>query len=135
MSRKFDALEARKELLAMKAQLERMELGMQVQDLRHSMTWLPAVQRAGEWLGQRDFSSFGAALGPSLGPLKFLFNPMLKKVLGAYPILSALASTALLNKFKTPLASAGARAGVAAVVLAAAAYWYQKRSPKASKNL
>lgn len=118
MSQPFDQWEAKKELLMMKAQMERMELGMHMTQARKSMTWLPMLQRVGAWVGRRNVNS--------LGPMGFAISPFFSKFLGAYPILSGLASTALL-RYRPHLASTGGKAAIAALVLAAATYWYKTR--------
>lgn len=121
MSQPFDQWEAKKELLMMKAQMERMELGMHVAQVRQSMTWLPMVQKLGGWLGRRNLNS--------LGPMGWAITPFIKKSLLAYPLLSGLASTALL-RYRPQIASAGGKAAIAAVVLAAATYWFNTRGRK-----
>ena len=118
MSQHFDHWEAKKELLMMKAQMERMELGMHMTQARQSMTWLPLLQKLGSWVGRRNLNS--------LGPMGFALSPVFRKFLLAYPILSGLASTALL-RYRPQIASTGGKAAIAAVVLAAATYWYKTK--------
>jgi len=65
MSKKFDALEARKELLMMKAQLERMEFGGQVDTLKKEFAWVNVFRQFGGWLGQRNMRALGPVV--SLG--------------------------------------------------------------------
>lgn len=125
MSKKFDALEARKELLMMKAQLERMEFGGQVDTLKKEFAWVNVFRQFGGWLGQRNMR----ALGPLVGLGGQFWQEGLKK----YPLLGMLASTALL-RFRQPISKVALRAGLGAVALAASMFWFQTRSPWASRS-
>lgn len=118
MNQPFNHWEAEKELLMMKAQMERMELGIHVAEARQSMTWLPVAQKLGAWLGKRNLNS--------LGPMGWAITPFIRKSLLAYPLLSGLASTALM-RYRPQIASAGGKAAIAAVVLAAATYFYKTK--------
>jgi hypothetical protein len=123
MSDKFDALQARKELLMMKAELERMELGAQFAAVKKEFAWVNVFRQVGGWLGQRNLRALGpvAALGGQI------WHDGLKK----YPLLGMLASTALL-RFRQPIAKAAFRAGLGAVLLAAGMWWFQSRKDPAS---
>jgi hypothetical protein len=125
MSKKFDALEARKELLMMKAELERMEFGGQVDALRKEYAWVNVFKQFANLLGR--FNS--RALGPVVG----FAGPVWQERLRKHPILGMLASTALL-RFGKPLSRLAMRASVGAVVLAAGVLWFQTRSPWASRS-
>lgn len=123
MTQPFDHWEAKKELLMMKAQMERMELSIHMTQARQSMTWLPVLQKVGAWVGRRNLNS--------LGPMGLAISPVFRKFLLAYPILSGLASTALL-RYRPQIVSTGGKAAVAAVVLAAATYWYKTKLSRPS---
>jgi hypothetical protein len=125
MSKKFDALEARKELLMMKAQLERMEFGGQVDALKNEFAWINVFRQFGTWLGKRNMNA--------LGPVASLGGNFLQVGLKKYPLLGMLASTALL-RFRQPIYKVALRAGLGAVVLAAGVFWFQTRSPWASRS-
>ncbi len=118
MSKKFDALEAQKELLMMKAQLERMELGSHIQAVKQEFAWVSVFQRLGAWAGRRNLSAFGplATLGAGT------FDQILKK----HPVLGLLGSSVLL-RYRQSIVRAGVKAGLAAAVLAAGVYWFQSR--------
>lgn len=123
MSQKFDALEARKELLMMKAELERMELGGQVLALKKEFAWVNVFRQFGAWIGQRNLRA--------LGPVASIGSQFWQGGFKKYPVLGMLASTALL-RFRQPLSRLALKAGVGAVVLAAGMFWFQTRSPWAS---
>ncbi|MBT84993.1 MAG: hypothetical protein ACT4NK_11870 [Limnobacter sp.] len=125
MSKKFDALEARKELLMMKAQLERMEFGGQVDTLKNEFAWVNVFRQFGGWLGQRNMRA--------LGPVASLGGQFWQEGLKKYPLLGMLASTALL-RFRKPISQVALRAGLGAVALAAGVFWFQTRSPWASRS-
>jgi hypothetical protein len=125
MSKKFDALEARKELLMMKAQLERMEFGGQVDTLKKEFAWVNVFRQFGGWLGQRNMRA--------LGPVVSLGGQFWQEGLKKYPLLGMLASTALL-RFRQPISKVALRAGLGAVALAAGMFWFQTRSPWASRS-
>ncbi len=126
MSKKFDALEARKELLMMKAQLERMEFGGQVDTLKKEFAWVNVFRQFGGWLGQRNMRA--------LGPVVSLGGQFWQEGLKKYPLLGMLASTALL-RFRQPISKVALRAGLGAVALAAVIFLLQTRSPWASRSL
>lgn len=125
MSKKFDALEARKELLMMKAQLERMEFGGQVDTLKKEFAWVNVFRQFGGWLGQRNMRA--------LGPVVSLGGQFWQDGLKKYPLLGMLASTALL-RFRQPISKVALLAGLGAVALAAGMFWFQTRSPWASRS-
>ncbi|HEX4880622.1 MAG TPA: hypothetical protein VFV39_12300 [Limnobacter sp.] len=118
MSQRFDALQAKKELLQMKAQLERMQFGSELEDLRHEFAWLQVFKKVGTWLNQRNLSA--------LGPWASLGGQLWQGWFKQYPLLGLVASSALV-RYRQPLAKATFRAGAAAVVLAAAMYWFKTR--------
>ena len=118
MSNKFDALQARKELLMMKAELERMELGAQFDAVRKEFAWVKMFTQFGGWLGQRNLRA--------LGPVATLGGQIWQDGVKKYPLLGLLASAALL-RFRQPVAKVALRAGLGAVVLAAGMYWFQSR--------
>ncbi len=125
MSKKFDALEARKELLMMKAELERMEFGGQVDALRKEFAWINTFKQLANWIGR--FNS------RALSPVASLGGPVWQERLRRHPLLGMLASTALL-RFSKPLSKLAMRAGVGAAVLAAGVFWFQTKSPWASRS-
>lgn len=126
MSKKFDSLEARKELLMMKAELERMEFGAQVDALRQEFGWLNVFRQFGGWLGQRNMRA--------LGPVASLGGQFWQDGLKKYPLLGMLASTALM-RFRRPISKVALRAGLGAVVLAVGMFWFQTKSPWASRSV
>lgn len=125
MSKKFDALEARKELLMMKAELERMEFGGNIEALRKEFGWLSVFRQFGGWLGQRNMRS--------LGPVVSLGGQFWQEGFKKYPLLGMLASTALVQ-FRAPISKVALRAGLGAVVLAVGMFWFQTKSPWASRS-
>lgn len=125
MSKKFDALEARKELLMMKAELERMEFGGQMEALKKEFGWLNVFRQFGGWLGQRNIRA--------LGPVASLGGQFWQDGLKKYPLLGMLASTALV-RFRRPISKIVLRAGLGAVVLAVGMFWFQTKSPWASSS-
>lgn len=125
MSKKFDALEARKELLMMKAELERMEFGGQVDALKHEFAWINAFKQVANWIGR--FNS------RALAPVASFAGPVWQERLRKHPLLGMLASTVLL-RFSKPLSKVALRAGLGAAVLAAGVFWFQTRSPWASRS-
>lgn len=118
MSQRFDHLQAKKELLQMKAQLERMQLGGEIDDLKQQFAWLQLFKKASQWFGQRNVNA--------LGPLGALGGQPLQDWLKQHPMLGLLASTAML-RYRQPLAKVTLRAGMAAVVLATAVFWFKTR--------
>lgn len=120
MSNKFDALQARKELLMMRAELERMELGTQLNSVKKEFAWVNVFMRFGGWLGQRNLGS--------LAPVVSLGGQIWQEGFKKYPLLGLLASTALL-RFRQPISKVALRAGLGAVLLAAGMYWFQSRKP------
>ena len=125
MTKKFDSLEARKELLMMKAELERMEFGGQVDILRKEFGWLNVFRQFGGWLGQRNMRA--------LGPVANLGGQFWQEGLKKYPLLGMLASTALI-RFRGPVAKVALRAGLGSVLLAVGMFWFQTKSPWASRS-
>lgn len=116
MSQKFDVYAAQKELLIMRAQLQRMELSAEVQNLREQFAWMGVLGRVGGFFANRNMSS--------LGPLGLLGGQFFQSNLKKHPLLGLAAST-LLMRFRAPIAKAGLRAGLAALVLAGAVYWFK----------
>lgn len=126
MSNKFDALQARKELLMMKAELERMELGVQLDSVKKEFAWVNVFMRFGGWLGQRNLRA--------IGPVVSLGGQIWQDGFKKYPLLGMLVSTALL-RFRQPISKVALRAGLGAVLLAAGMYWFQSRkSPAGPTN-
>lgn len=126
MNKKFNALEAQKELLMMKAELERMEMGANVQDLRTDFAWVNVFKQFSGWLGRRNMRA--------LGPLARLGGPRVQEGLRKHPLLGMVASS-LLVRFSAPLAKVALKAGLGAAVLALGTFWFQTRSPWASRAL
>lgn len=126
MSKKFNALEARKELLMMKAELERMEFSAQMDDLKKEFAWVNVFRQFGSWVGQRNMRA--------LGPVASLGGKFWQDGLKKYPLLGMVASSVLL-RFSAPIAKVALKAGLGAVVLAVGTFWYQTRSPWASRSL
>lgn len=124
-SKKFDALEARKELLMMKAELERMEFGGQVDALKQEFAWVNAFKQVANWIGR--FNS------RALAPVASFAGPVWQERLRKHPLLGMLASTMLLRLGK-PLSKVALRAGLGAAVLAAGVFWFQTKSPWASRS-
>lgn len=118
MAQKFDALAARKELLQMKAQLQRMELGAEVDVLKQEFAWLGAFKQLGAFFANRNLSS--------LGPLSALGGQLVQDQLKKHPLLGFVASAALV-RFRQPLIKATWRAGLGALVLAGAVMWFKGR--------
>lgn len=126
MNKKFDALEARKELLMMKAELERMEFGGQVDALKKEFAWINAFKQVANWIGR--FNS------RALAPVASFAGPVWQARLRKHPLLGMLASTVLL-RFSKPLSKLALRAGVGATLLAAGVFWFQTRSGGASSSV
>lgn len=126
MSKKFSELEARKELLMMKAELERMEMDANIQDMRAGFAWVNVFKQFSGWLGRRNMRA--------LGPLARLGGPRVQEGLRKHPLLGMVASS-LLVRFSAPIAKVALKAGLGAVVLALGTFWFQTRSPWASRAL
>lgn len=126
MSKKFSELEARKELLMMKAELERMEMDANIQDMRTGFAWVNVFKQFSGWLGRRNMRA--------LGPLARLGGPRVQEGLRKHPLLGMVASS-LLVRFSAPIAKVALKAGLGAAVLAIGAFWFQTRSPWASRAL
>lgn len=118
MSNKFDALQTRKELLIMKAELERMELGAHVDAVKKEFAWVNVFRQFGGFLGKGNLRA--------LGPVAALGGQIWQDGLKKYPLLGMLASAALL-RFRRPISKVALRAGLGAVALAAGMYWFQSR--------
>ncbi|MFN4330190.1 MAG: hypothetical protein ACK4FF_15100 [Limnobacter sp.] len=118
MAQQFDALEARKQLLQMKAQLQRMELGADVQALKQEMAWLGTLRQIGGFFAQRRLQGFG--------PLGALGGQVLQDKFKQHPWLGFVVSTALM-RFRKPIAKVALKASLGAVLLAAAVAWVQRR--------
>lgn len=119
MSSKFDELEARKELLMMRAELERMELGGQVELMKREFTWRNLLGNFGGANGQRRTYGFG----PMVDVGGHLWQESRRK----HPLLSMLA-TSLFMRFRGPIFRVLFKATLGATVLAAGVYWLQRRS-------
>lgn len=115
MSEKFDEFAARKELLMMKAQLQRMELGGDIQNLKREFAWVGAFGRVASVLS-----------APKLGAWGSLGGQALKAGLQRYPRLGFIAS-ALLYRFRGPIAKTTLKAGFAAAVFAGASRWLKRK--------
>jgi hypothetical protein len=126
MNKKFDALEARKELLMMKTQLERMEFGGQVDTLKKEFAWINVFRQFGGWLGRRNISA--------LSPVASLGGQFWQEGFKKHPLLGMLASAVLL-RFRQPISKVALRAGLGALALAAGMFWFRTRSPRASRSL
>jgi hypothetical protein len=124
MRRKFDELQVRKELLMMQAELQRLELGGQVDVLKKEFAWVNVFSQFGRWLGRSKLSSLGSVA--SFGGQ--LWQMGLKR----HPLLGLLVSTACL-KFRKPLAKVVLKAGLSATVLAVCVFWFQERRSSATR--
>ena len=93
MSDTFNELQAKKELLILKAELERMELVHHVSSTRQMVNqqfgWMPAIKKL--------LSLGGNASLTSLGPLAPFARQSLSKVASEKPYLGMLASLALIR--------------------------------------
>lgn len=108
VSKSFDPLQAKKELLMMKAELERMELADNVSTLKKRFAWFDVFKPLGMWLGARNCEIFGQ---------KFFKNPLL----------GMLVSTLLL-RFRRPIARLTFKAGLTTLVVGAGVRWIQARA-------
>ena len=115
MKQKLDVYAARKELLMMKAQLQRMELGADIQAVKHAFAWMGVLGRAASFFSDSRFGGLGA-----------LGGQFAQDAFKRYPRLGLLAS-ALLFRFRAPIAKATLRAGLAALVVAGAGYWFKRK--------
>lgn len=119
MSEKFDEFKARKELLMMKAQLQRMELGGDIQKLKQEFAWVGTFGRVAEVLSINKLGAWGLLGGRAL-----------TAGLRRYPRLGFLAS-ALLYRFRAPLAKTTLKAGLAAAVFVGVARWLKRNKHNA----
>lgn len=119
MSEKFDEFTARKELLMMKAQLQRMELSGDIEKLKQEFAWVGALGRIAEGLSINKLGAWG-----SLG------GQVLKAGLRRYPRLGFLAS-ALLYRFRVPMAKTTLKAGLTAAVFVGVARWLKRNKHNA----
>ncbi|HEX4856099.1 MAG TPA: hypothetical protein VFV28_04760 [Limnobacter sp.] len=119
MTSKFDELEARKELLRMRAELERMELGGHIELMKQEFTWRNLLGNVGGWIGHSRSYGFG----PMVGAGGQLWEESRKK----HPVLSMVA-TSLFMRFRRPILRVLFKASLGATILAAGVYLLQRRS-------
>jgi hypothetical protein len=124
MSSKFDELEARKELLRMRAELERMELGGQIELMKNEFTWRNLLGNFGGLIGNSRGYGFGS-LGPMAGAGSHLWEESRRK----HPVLSMIATTVFM-RFRRPILRVLFKASLGATVLAAGVYWLQRRNQR-----
>ena len=93
--------------------------------LKKEFAWVNVFRQFGGWLGQRNMRA--------LGPVVSLGGQFWQEGLKKYPLLGMLASTALL-RFRQPISKVALLAGLGAVALAAGMFWFQTRSPWASRS-
>ena len=128
MSKTFNELQAKKELLILKAELERMELSHHVSSTRQMVNqqlgWMPAIKKLVSLGGHTSLNG--------LGPLAPFAKQSLAKVASEKPYLGMLASLALI-RWGFPAKQVAVRAALASGALAAAVFWFrgavQKSSP------
>jgi hypothetical protein len=127
MTKSFDFIVARKELLMMKAELERRELSGDLYRAKAQLAWLPAVKK-----------TFGVLTGRylgSLGPLSALGGEAVDALMRKHPILGAITSAALF-RYRGPIRTGLVRAGVGASLAAGAVYLASKsRNPTVQQVL
>ncbi len=115
---RFDPVQAKIELLQMKAELQRMEFGGQMAELKSQFAWVGAARKAAQWITGNRLNA--------LGPLGAMGGQVFKDSLQKYPMLSAVGS-ALLFRYRKPVGHVALRAGAAALALAAAAWWFKRQ--------
>jgi hypothetical protein len=122
VSEKFDEFTARKELLIMRAQLQRMELGGDIQQLKREFAWMGSFGRIAEALSINKLGAWGT-----------LGGQFLKAGLRRYPRLGFVAS-ALLYRFRGPLAKTTLKAGLAASVFVGVTRWLKRNKHNAPSS-
>lgn len=120
---KYDQLAARKELLMMKAELERMEMNGHVQAVKTQFGWFSQVKRVFNWGGSRSLAT--------LGPLAAFGQDALKQLMGSNPY-AGLAASAMLMKISPPVRGRVVQALTAATALAGAVLWFRARKAAAT---
>lgn len=120
MSKSVSELQARKELLMLKAELERMELKQEIVGAKnvvaHQFGWLPNLRRVLQWGGNRSLGS--------LGPVGPAASESLNKLFADHPYLGVAASLAFM-RLGFPGKQMATRAALAGGALAAAMAWFK----------
>lgn len=121
MRNKRDQFEARKQMLQMKARIERLELAGHVQVIRQDFGWLAQVRRLIGWVGGRGLDKMGSAglIGQQALNQLAIQNPYL-----------GLAASFLLLRFNGRHSSRLFRGAAAAVMVAGAVYWFKFKMPR-----
>ena len=103
-----DDIRLKKEMLSMRAQIERMELQMQVQEVKNSLSWSKVIVS-----GVQKFMS-----GGQFGAGSALF----KQFVTQYPMLAMVGSFGF-TAFRKPLLKMGLKLGLVGAVGGLAYYW------------
>lgn len=108
-----DDIRLRKEMLSMRAQIERMELQSQVQDVRRSLSWSKVI-----FSGVQKFMS-----GGQFGAGSALF----KQFVTQYPMLAMVGSFGF-TAFRKPILKLGLKVGLLGAVGGLAYWWWRQSS-------
>ena len=109
-------LESKRQMLQMRAQIERLELTGHVQAVKQEFGWLSQAKRFMGFLGGRSLSR--------LGPVGVAGQQALNQLMGKNPYLG-LAASALLLRLSPPAGGRLIKAAAAATVLAGAVLWFR----------
>ena len=119
MTPKLDPLAARKELLILRAQMERLELSEHVIDFKKQFVFLNVAKKFVSWLSMNRMQG--------LSPMSVVSSQLLQSNLKKYPVLGSLAAAAFFSA-RVPVLRTVVATGAVAVVLGAALIWFNKRS-------
>ena len=113
-----ELLAARKELLSMKAELQRMELSMHIEQAKASLSWAKMLTGSvGQFLRT-----------PKINAMTTLLGTWFKR----YPMLATVGSVVFAN-IRKPLAKAGFRASLMAVITGGVYWWLRRDSVSARR--
>lgn len=121
MPNKQHQLEMRKQMLQMKAEIERLEMTGYVQAVQQEFGWFAQVRRAFAWVGGRSLNK--------LGPVGAAGQQALNQVMTKNPYLG-IAASALLLRLNPAGSSRLVKGAAAAAVVAGAVYWFKIKASR-----
>ncbi|MDX1670573.1 MAG: hypothetical protein R3194_14210 [Limnobacter sp.] len=114
-------LESKRQMLQMRAQIERLEMTGHVQAVKQELGWFAHAKRFFGFLGGRSLNR--------LGPIGAAGQQALNQVMGKNPYVG-LAASALLLRLTPSASSRLIKAAAAATVLAGAVFWFRFKTGK-----
>lgn len=121
MPNKQHQWELRKQMLQMKAEIERLEMTGHVQALKQEFGWLAQLKRAFGWLGGRSLNK--------LGPVGTAGQQALNQVMTKNPYLG-IAASAMLLRLNPAAGSRLVKGAAAAALVAGAVYWFKLKGSR-----